>query len=130
MDQAYLRSCYRQFVRYGLRAVQYRSPQKYVYMNALRKRFRQENPDIEKITIENTIQFVKDASLYNGIESQVLLNMVHVDYGRQKISKRILQLKSGTMNKKKQRELQEFEHVYDDYDYTVQMLNKSMNLAL
>ncbi|KAA8915146.1 hypothetical protein TRICI_002691 [Trichomonascus ciferrii] len=111
MDRREILFWYKELVKHGLYAVSYRQPQKDIYLSILRKRFR-DPPTVSPSAIQNTVQFVKNAASHQGMEQQILKQMIHVEYSRLRA-------------KKPPRE-----DVYLGYTQTVQALNKTMDLAL
>lgn len=111
MDRREILSCYKGLVKHGLYAVSYRQPQKDIYLSILRKRFR-DPPSVSVSAIQNTVQFVKNAASHQGMEQQILNQMLHVEYSRRNAKKT------------------PSEDVYIGYTQTVQALNRTMNLAL
>lgn len=127
---------YRAFVRYGLRAVQYKTPHRYIYMNIIRRKF-ETTTQVAPETIQNTLQFVKNAAAYNCMEAKIIFNMIHVEYGRQEVKADIVRA-YGKQGSEKQKSaghrtkgaIEQYDFVYGGFDDVVKSLNKTMNLCL
>lgn len=126
MDRKVILSCYRKIVRYGLRSLNFKSPQKYAFMKAVRERFR--SP--VTVSVENllrTATLFENAGKFTGFESALVANMVHVAYSRQVNQDSILKLEYGK-NKSGIKEiwLGSKEH----YDSLIEKVNKEFGLCL
>lgn len=111
MNRREILSCYKGLVKHGLYAISYKQPQKDIYLSILRKRFR-ESPPVSLSAIHNTVQFIKNAASHQGMEQQILNQMLHVEYSRHKAKK------------------PSPKDVYVGYTQTIQALNQTMDLAL
>lgn len=120
---------YRAFVRYGLRAVQYKTPQRYFYMQILRHRFETHQGTPSWTSIENTLQFVKNAAEYDCLEAKILFNLLHVEYGRTSVRWNIVKA-YGNEKKKGADSLAAYNFSYGSLDEVVKNLNFTMNLCL
>lgn len=119
------KKAYRELTRYGQRAVQWKAPYRFVYMNALKNRFLtagNNNNNISDQQLKNTIQFVKNAAEYNGMELQILRAMIHVEYSKNQHKRKIIA--------KVDRKNVLHHAAFRNYDDTVAALNTTMNLAL
>lgn len=77
---------YRQFLRLGNEAVDYRPTQKFVLRKVLRSRFNAPPEDPERV--KNTLQFFKAAAFSNGLERRCLCTMIHVEASRHNVGKK------------------------------------------
>jgi hypothetical protein len=130
MDKQTVLSYYRHFVRYGLRAVSYNVPQRYIYMDILRKRFRSNCNEVDMTRMENTKRFILNAALYTGMESRMLYTMIHVAYGRKTLWPKMIAAEAAKSRPSKRQDYEQYQRVYQSYDLVVDNLNNSMNLCL
>src|SRR5437762_12955348 len=79
-SKAQLTRAYRHLYRNALRAVQFSSPARYTVRDKLRRAFRAEgSTDYDQHRIENTIEFLQNATKEKGLEHKVLKNLLIVD---------------------------------------------------
>ncbi|KAK5110368.1 hypothetical protein LTR62_006076 [Meristemomyces frigidus] len=112
---------YRHLYTHALRACQYSKPSRYVVRDHIRAAFRSSppssyNPD----TLARTVEFFKSAASHKGIEHKVQKNLIHVWWEREKLSRGTMRHDTYALRK----------HAYDDFDRTLEMLNKSMGLCI
>ncbi|CAN6641245.1 hypothetical protein TRVA0_018S02058 [Trichomonascus vanleenenianus] len=110
------RQAYRQLVRYGLKAVRYKAAEKHAYLGLLRRRFRGNIEPVDPTALNNTVTIVRNAAIHGGMELQLLRNIVHVEWGRYALRRKIYNESS--------------DRVYSKYQRTIDALNRSMNLCI
>jgi hypothetical protein len=72
---------YRRLYRYGLRAVHYSKPARFVLRDVLRRAFRTESALVyDEVKVQNTLQFFDLAAREQAIEHRILKNILHVRY--------------------------------------------------
>lgn len=76
-------SAYRRLYRAGLGSVQYSTPARYVVRDKLRHAFRHSPiTRFNTMRVENTIEFLTNATHYTGIEHRIIKNLGLVEYYR------------------------------------------------
>ena len=79
---------YRSLYRSALQGVLYASPARYQIRDTMRAAFSPESLEtFDARQVKNTVEFLKRAAEYNGIEHKVLKNLVHVRYWQSAASK-------------------------------------------
>jgi hypothetical protein len=72
---------YRNLYRFGLRAVHYSKPARFVLRDLLRKAFQTERAqDYDKVKVQNTLRFFDMAAREQAMEHKILKNILHVRY--------------------------------------------------
>jgi hypothetical protein len=128
MDSLQIRSYYRLFVRYGLRAVSYKAPHRYIYMDVLRRRFTSGNAAQVNIEVlERTAKFIQAASEFEGMENRIIKTLIHVEYGRRQAYARHEPPRKST---KKRSDRDYYDNTYNVYQDIVASLNRSAGLML
>lgn len=85
LPKSQLTRFYRSLYRNGLKAVNYRAPQKYVFAAELRKRFELTHPtSVSESALENTTRFFHNAAHYTGMEARIVTNLVHTAFSQSK----------------------------------------------
>src|SRR4051794_11389190 len=82
-SKAHVYSTYRSLFRAGLRAVQFSTPARYAVRDKLRAAFREAAPSFNQARINNTLQFLRAASIHLGTEHKIVRNLCLVHYWRQ-----------------------------------------------
>lgn len=73
---------YRRLYRYGLQAVQYSAPARYVIRDELRLAYRNNSTaDFNAEKIENTVEFFRSAAAVKGWAHRIVKNLIHVSWG-------------------------------------------------
>jgi hypothetical protein len=87
---------YRHLYRHSLRAVQFSKPARYTLRDRLRLAFRKGNAaEFEPKRVENTLEFLQNATRENGLEHKIVKNLLFVWWtqekgGRAKAKSRVL----------------------------------------
>jgi hypothetical protein len=121
---------YRHLYRAGLRAVSYTTPNRYVLRDRLRRAFR-ESPtsDFEPERIANTVQFLNNAAKDRGLEHRLVKSLCRVWLTEK--NQWIARARSWDVYPKKKRPQTKWAtQAYDDFYWTVRMLNESMCLCI
>lgn len=123
---------YRDLYRAGLRAVQYAPSSRYVVRDRLRRAFR-ESPidDFEPQRIANTIKFFNNAAKDRGMEHRLVKSLCNIWYWEQKhwaARSRTWSLKQAPKMNRPQ--LKWEAQAYDNFYWTLKMLNESMGLCI
>lgn len=72
---------YRHLYRHLLQAVRYSVPSRYVVRDELREAFRKGKAgDYDHDSVLRTLEFLRGAAACNGLEHQILKNLVHAKY--------------------------------------------------
>lgn len=143
-----LTTAYRHLYRWGLRAIQYSAPARFVLKARIRQAFREGNrSDFDHAKIGNTLEFLRGATASNGTEHHVLRNLMlcwywEKDFWRQ-YRRSALQHVSFSTSMGAQLKYQSLtchgrDHNASDYrtgsynafDHTIRMLNSTMNMCL
>lgn len=119
-------SSYRRIVRFGLRSLNFKVPQKYAFMKAVRERFRT-SVTVDKENLLKTVEFFENAGKYTGLESALVANMVHVAYSRQVNQGSILKLECG---KDKNGAKEIWLRSKQSYEKLIDEINKEFGLCL
>ncbi|ODV91575.1 hypothetical protein CANCADRAFT_72942 [Tortispora caseinolytica NRRL Y-17796] len=90
MDRSKALSRYRALIRWGHRAVQHVQPQKrlldaYIRQRmatAARTKWFDESPEEEERRFRNTLEMLRTAGDYRGIEHKLVKNLTHMHWGR------------------------------------------------
>lgn len=119
-----IRTAYRDLYKAGLRAVQYSSPARHTIRDRLRRAFREcPAEDFEPQRIANTLEFLEGARRSNGLEHQVLRNLLMVWYWEP----------FQWMNRKDYKDIPNLVgrmRAYDGFHHTIRMLNETMGMCL
>jgi hypothetical protein len=121
---------YRHLYRAGLRAVSYTTPNRYVLRDRLRRAFR-ESPtsDFEPLRIANTVEFFNNAAKDRGLEHRLVKSLCRVWLSEK--NQWIQRAKNwGHTPSRKRPQNKWATQAYDDFYWTVRMLNESMNLCI
>ncbi|GAW13201.1 hypothetical protein ANO14919_025810 [Xylariales sp. No.14919] len=123
---------YRHLYRGLLQAVQYSKPARYTARDQLRRAFREKGAEYDYRSIARTIRFLTAATKQRGLEHRVLKNLIIIAWYRydNAPSWRSIRLDQIAQEKKRALEKHVEATVYDHYDMTIAMLNKSMGLCL
>ncbi len=82
---------YRQLYRHFLQAVQYSTPARYVIRDQIRIAFRRgDRAQYDPMAVQRTLEFLRNAARYNGIEHHVLKNILHVRWHQHAALRRIV----------------------------------------
>lgn len=80
---------YRQLLRQALHAVQYSSPARHVVRDQISHAFRSgTSAKFNADTIQNTIEFLENATKESGLEHHILKNLLHIRWWDTKSKKR------------------------------------------
>ncbi|KAF2671855.1 DUF1763-domain-containing protein [Microthyrium microscopicum] len=123
---------YRTLYRASLRAVQYSTPNRYLLRDRLRRAFR-ESPraDYEPDRIANTLSFLNAAASDTGLEHRVVKSLCHVWHGEHRQWKARSRTWTMIHSQKAKRPQVKWEtQAYDNFYWTVRMLNESMGLCI
>jgi hypothetical protein len=124
MGQKTILHAYRHLLRQSLRAVQFSKPARYVIRDRLRSNFRRgDATDFNAKKVENTLEFLKYATLQNGMEHKILKNLVQVWWYRDKHPVRVP--KTPTIQ-----EAEALVTAFDTFIHNIQMLNESMGMCI
>lgn len=126
MDVQTARAYYRAFVRLGLRAVSYKAPQRYIYMDVLRRRFLHGDSHIDMEALDRTVNFMRAAADYNGMESRIIHTLIRTEYGRRQV---YASPEPKTKSKHKT-DRDYYETAYHNYQQVVANLNRTARLVL
>ena len=81
MTSLEIRHAYRHLYKAALQAVMKAAPAKHQIRDSMRNGFRNEPAEsFNAYKVENTLQFLKQAEKYTGIEHKILKNLCHVKY--------------------------------------------------
>lgn len=121
---------YRHLYRAGLRAVSYTTPNRYVIRDRLRRAFR-ESPitDYEPERIANTIAFFNNAARDRGMEHRLVKSLCRV-WLREKQQWIHKAAEWNRFRRKSRPQVRWSTQAYDDFYWTLKMLNESMCLCL
>lgn len=115
---------YRHLLRQSLHAVQYSKPGRYIVRNQLRLAFRRGQPsEFNAQKIENTLEFLRYATVQNGMEHRILKNLVQLWWAQD--AYRVRTNKSTTIP-----EAEILTTGYDAFLHSIRMLNESMNMCI
>ncbi|KAI9794831.1 MAG: hypothetical protein M1816_002959 [Peltula sp. TS41687] len=116
---------YRHLYRQLLHAVQFSTPARHVARDRLRHAFRKGKPtDYQHESIVRTLEFLRGATEWSGLEHRILANLLHVGYWEWK-HQMTRQYKS-----EKKGEAETRRKAYAHFNQTVEMLNLSLGLCL
>ena len=74
---------YRDLYKHALQACQYSKPSRFVIRDRIRNAFRTSpREEFDAIRIQRTVEFLKNAAAYKGIEHKVQKNLCHVWWDR------------------------------------------------
>ncbi|KAI0541648.1 DUF1763-domain-containing protein [Xylaria digitata] len=122
---------YRHLYRGLLHAIQFSSPSRYTARNQLRRAFREKGAEYDHRSIARTIRFLDAATRERGLEHRVLKNLLMIAWHRDQGSPwKAAQPEREAEGKKRELEKYMQATVYNHYDMTIAMLNKSMGLCL
>ncbi|KAI1173180.1 mitochondrial carrier protein [Nemania sp. FL0916] len=113
---------YRHLYRGLLHAVQFSSPARYTARNQLRRAFREKGATYDHRGYSRTIRFLDAATRERGLEHQVLKNLLIMAWYRHENLPGWKQVQMTELQKHVKNT------VYNHYDATIKMLNKSMGL--
>ncbi|EXF80978.1 hypothetical protein CFIO01_06579 [Colletotrichum fioriniae PJ7] len=133
MDKTPIIHAYRHLYRELLRAVQFAPPHRYTVRNQLRASFRDKDAVWDTEVSKRTLWFIQAARKEAGIEHKVLKNLVRVAWERQNMDTWKVSFRKDSESRGKD-VIQEANNmkatVYNHYDMTINMLNKSMGIRL
>ncbi|KAI3341319.1 DUF1763-domain-containing protein [Ustulina deusta] len=123
---------YRHLYRGLLHAVHFSKPARFSARNQLRRAFREKGAKYDHRGIARTIRFLDAATRERGLEHRVLKNLLMMAWYRYDDAPgwRHAQLEQQAMEKKTELGAHVHTTVYNHYDMTIAMLNKSMGLCL
>ncbi|KAI1130359.1 DUF1763-domain-containing protein [Nemania abortiva] len=123
---------YRHLYRGLLHAVQFSKPARYTARNQLRRAFREKGATYDVRGIARTIRFLDAATRERGLEHHVLKNLLMIAWHRHENPLSWKEVESKQRVPPKTTELQRRIQttLYNHYDMTIAMLNKSMGLCL
>ncbi|OHF00376.1 hypothetical protein CORC01_04357 [Colletotrichum orchidophilum] len=124
---------YRHLYRELLRAVQFATPYRFIVRDQLRAAFREKGAVWDPEVSKRTLWFIHAARKETGLEHKVLKNLIRVAHERQKLDpwKVSFRKDQDAQNKEVIQEAKNMKStVFNHYDMTVTMLNKSMGIRL
>lgn len=123
---------YRHLYRGLLHAVHFSKPARFSARNQLRRAFREKGAKYDHRGIARTVRFLDAATRERGLEHRVLKNLLMMAWYRYDDAPgwRHAQLEQQAMEKKTELGAHVHTTVYNHYDMTIAMLNKSMGLCL
>ncbi|KAI1275760.1 DUF1763-domain-containing protein [Xylaria sp. FL0933] len=123
---------YRHLYRGLLHAVQFSKPARYTARDQLRRAFREKGAKYDPRGVVRTILFLEAATRERGLEHRVLKNLLTIAWHRHadKSNWKHVQLDQQAKQHRKEFEAHVQATVYNHYDMTIAMLNKSMGLCL
>jgi hypothetical protein len=124
MSQRSILHAYRHLLRQSLRAVQFSTPARYIVRDQLRLAFRRgDTSEFNTQKVENTLEFLKYATLQNGMEHKILKNLVQAWWYRDGFPVKAPKIVT----------IQEAEVLvtaYDAFSHNIRMLNENMGMCI
>ncbi|KAF2275552.1 DUF1763-domain-containing protein [Westerdykella ornata] len=126
MSQQAVVHAYRHLLRQSLRAIQFSKPARFTLRNRLRLAFRRgDAADFDQQKINNTLEFLRYATVENGLEHKIVKNLLFVWWHEaegihKKIGKKPVTLQEAEINIT----------AYDTFNHQIRMLNESMGMCL
>lgn len=118
---------YRHLLRQSLHAIHFSKPARYTLRDRLRLAFRKGNAtEFNPQKIDNTLEFLRYATVENGLEHKILKNLLFVWYVQVMGGTKSSHKKSGN----KRQDLEIRTTAFDSFNHNIRMLNESMGLCL
>ncbi|KAK7538358.1 uncharacterized protein J3D65DRAFT_551955 [Phyllosticta citribraziliensis] len=120
---------YRRLYTWGLRAVQYSQPARFVVRDTLRHFFRKNAAaSFDQEKIDNTVEFLRGAAHERGLEHQIVKNLVRI-WNKENSYRRSKHATDPTALNEPHW-YQVARTAYEPFHHSVRMLNESMNMCL
>lgn len=118
---------YRALLRQSLRAIQFSKPARFTLRDRLRLAFRNGTAaDFDSRKIDNTLEFLRYATVENGLEHKIVKNLLHIWWDQARGGQR----RPYRRTTSKLQELEISTMAYDALNHNIRMLNESMGLCL
>lgn len=125
VDRITILHSYRALLRSGRRALKYKFPQTETFRLYVRSRITSSDSAPANTALANTVEFVRCAGQFEGLENRCLTTLVHVEHQRLKLGRQ-----AQKAPQKKTELLEMIRLNYELYDEVRERLNGSMDLCL